>query len=123
MEEQVLAAAEEEGQRQRKLLSPDLHVRNWCIYFAAPEACDLCHAAAKAAAEARSIEERVLAAAEEERQKQAAAARKKRLEEDQKRREAQSKQRREIEGKVGHPSGPPLTVKHAGSHYLLSAKH
>lgn len=58
-------------------------------------------AAAKAAAEERSIEERVLRAAEEEREKKEAAQRAKRREEEKKRQEAEAKQRREIEAKVG----------------------
>ena len=56
--------------------------------------------AAKAAAEARSIEERVLRAVEEERETKEAAARAKRRDEDLKRQEAEAKQRRELEAKV-----------------------
>ena len=63
----------------------------------------------------------MLAAAEEERQKQAAAARAKRLEADRKRQEAETKQRREIEAKVGHPWSLLLTEKHAGRDELVSA--
>jgi len=58
-------------------------------------------AAAKTAAEARSIEERVLRAAEEERQKKEQAARAKAKEADKKRQEAEAKRRKEIEAKVG----------------------
>ena len=58
------------------------------------------HAAAKTAAEVRSIEERVLAAAQDERAKKEAASRQKRLEEDRKRREAEAKQRAEVAAKV-----------------------
>lgn len=58
-------------------------------------------AAAKTAAEARSIEERVLRAAEEERQKKEQAARAKAKEADKKRQEAEANRRKEIEAKVG----------------------